>query len=67
MVEAIERVPRSGLSLVVKASIKEYYDPEIAKLTSAIAEITAIPDIILDANIAENFEKLKAGEDVWSS
>jgi hypothetical protein len=67
MVEAIEGVPRSGLSLVVKASIKEHYNPEIAKLTSAIAEITAMPDVILDANMDENFEKLKAGKDVWSS
>jgi hypothetical protein len=66
--KAIEGAPREGFSLVAKHSIEEEYMPEAEDLTKEIADILAMPDVILDPNWDENYAILNTKDDKsWQS
>ncbi|KAG6838389.1 hypothetical protein H0H93_006895, partial [Arthromyces matolae] len=60
LLKAIEDVPRAGFSIVAKNSIEEHYTSEIDDVTTAIGEILALPDVVLDPNFEANYEALTA-------
>ncbi|RDB28048.1 hypothetical protein Hypma_002190 [Hypsizygus marmoreus] len=62
LLKAVEEVPRAGLSIVAKTSIENSYNSEIDDVTSAIADILNIPDLVLEPNFEENFAALREGE-----
>jgi hypothetical protein len=61
--KAIESAPREGFALVTKASIENDYNSEIEEVIAEIAEILAMPDVVLDPNFEENYAMLMTKED----
>jgi hypothetical protein len=65
-VKAIDQAPHSGFGLLAKHSIEKEYNDEIDDVRQEIAEILALPDVVLDANFVENHEKLlKKNDQDW--
>jgi len=62
-VKAIDQAPHEGFGLLAKHSITKDYDDEIDEVREEIAEILALPDVVLDANFEENYAKLLKRED----
>ncbi|KAG6889160.1 hypothetical protein C0995_003338 [Termitomyces sp. Mi166 len=60
LLKAVENVPRAGFSIVAKNSIEKYFNSEVEDLTTAIGEILALPDVVLDPNFEANYEALSA-------
>ncbi|KAH6917923.1 hypothetical protein BKA70DRAFT_4331 [Coprinopsis sp. MPI-PUGE-AT-0042] len=68
-IKVVDSVRSSGFSLKAKANIDEYYNEKIDDLKEKIVELLNMPDVVLDPNFEENYEKLKAGkkDDDWQS
>jgi len=65
-VKAIDQAPHKGFCLLAKHSIEKEYNDEIDDIRQEIADILALPDVILDANFEENYAKLlKKGDQDW--
>ncbi|KAL0949187.1 hypothetical protein HGRIS_009265 [Hohenbuehelia grisea] len=62
IVAAVDSVPREGFPVEVKNSIRSYYDPEIDEVRQQIADILALPDVVLDANFTGVYEAMLAGK-----
>jgi len=62
LVSAVDSVPREGLPVEVKNSIRSYYEPEADEIRSKIAEILNLPDVVIDPNFSAVFEAMKAGK-----
>jgi hypothetical protein len=57
-VKAIDQAPHEGFGLLAKHSIVKGYNDEIDDVRQEIADILALPDVILDANFEENYAKM---------
>ena len=57
-VKAIDQAPHEGFGLLAKHSIEKDYNDEIDDVRQEIAEILALPDVVLDANFEENHAML---------
>ncbi|KAL0568175.1 hypothetical protein V5O48_013812 [Marasmius crinis-equi] len=67
LLKAVENAPREGLSVRAKQSIKDKYDECIDELRDDIAEMLAMPELIIEPSFEENYKALKAAktEDSW--
>lgn len=58
ILSAVDAVPREGLSLEAKQSIDKNWEPNYEDVTDALREILNIPDLKLEPNFVENYNKL---------
>ncbi|KIM46757.1 hypothetical protein M413DRAFT_23115 [Hebeloma cylindrosporum] len=58
LIKAIDQAPQQGFGLLAKHSIEKEYNDEIDDVRQEIADILALPDVVLDANFEENYAKL---------
>ena len=64
--EDVKRVVEAYITNLVKHSIEKEYNDEIDDVRKEIADILALPDVVLDANFEENHAKLlKKDEQDW--
>lgn len=64
----VSAIPRENdLPLLVKHSISESYTPEIESVKKQIADALAMPDLVLNPNFMECYQKLKASESSMDS
>lgn len=62
-VKAIDQAPHEGFGLLAKHSIEKNYNDEIDDVRQEVADILALPDVVLDANFEENYVKLLKKDD----
>jgi hypothetical protein len=60
MQKRIDEVPRDDFPLLVKGSLQKHYEPEFEKIKAEVAEVLAMPDVVLDSNLKECCDKLQA-------